>query len=204
MFKLALGALVSLLLMLAPASAATADTADGASAAPGKQLSKQVSKKPRAKRKDLAKVIADENRAQMVRRIAMVHGKRQVTYLRVRSVPAPLSAGDLAGLNHTSDPLELKSSVAYVLDQANSEVLFEKNAGVALPIASITKLMTGLIVVQAQQDMSEILTLTDEDIDREKHTGSRLKVGTRMSRGNLLHLALMSSENRAAAALGRN
>ena len=206
MFKLAIGALVSLLVMLAPASAATAamaDTGDRVSAAPKKQLSKP----PRVKRKDLAKVIADDNRARMVRRIAMVHGKRQVSYARLRSahaIPVPLSAGDLVGLNHTPDPLELKSSVAYVLDQANSEVLFEKNAGVALPIASITKLMTGLIVVQAQQDMSEVLTITDDDVDRAKHTGSRLKVGTRMSRGNLLHLALMSSENRAAAALGRN
>lgn len=203
MLKLALGALVSLLVMLAPASAATAETGDGAAAAPRKQ----VSKKPRVKRRELAKVIADDNRAQMVRRIAMVRGKRQVSYVRVRSahaIPVPLSAGDLAGLNRTPDPLELKSSVAYVLDQATTEVLFEKNAGVALPIASITKLMTGLIVVQAQQDMNEVLTITDDDVDREKHTGSRLKVGTRMTRGNLLHLALMSSENRAAAALGRN
>ena len=91
-----------------------------------------------------------------------------------------------------------------MLDQANSEVLFEKNASVALPIASITKLMTGLVVVQAAQDMQEMLTVTDEDVDHEKHTSSRLRVGARMSRGDLLHIALMSSENRAASALGRN
>ncbi|HZV65191.1 MAG TPA: serine hydrolase [Telluria sp.] len=202
MFKLALAALVSLLFALAPAAAA-----EVAAGTPAAVPNKQVIKKVRAKRGELAKVIAADNRARMVRRIAMVHGKRSVTYLPVRSahaIPAPLSAGDLAGLNHTPDPLELKSNVAYVLDQANSEVLFEKNAGVALPIASITKLMTGLVVVQAQQDMNEVLAISDDDIDREKHTGSRLKVGLRMTRGNLLHLALMSSENRAAAALGRN
>jgi D-alanyl-D-alanine endopeptidase (penicillin-binding protein 7) len=91
-----------------------------------------------------------------------------------------------------------------VLDQSTSEVLFEKNANVALPIASITKLMTGLVVVQAHQDMNEVITLTDADVDRHKYTSSRLRVGARMTRGDLLHIALMSSENRAAAALGRN
>ena len=93
-----------------------------------------------------------------------------------------MTAGDLAGLNLTRDPLDLASSVALVLDQTNSEVLFEKNANVALPIASITKLMTGLIVVEAQQDMDEMLTVTDDDVDREKFTTSRLRVGARMTR----------------------
>jgi D-alanyl-D-alanine endopeptidase (penicillin-binding protein 7) len=73
-----------------------------------------------------------------------------------------------------------------------------------LPIASITKLMTGLVVVEAKQDMDEVLTVTDDDVDREKFSSSRLPVGARMTRGNMLHIALMSSENRAAAALGRN
>ena len=97
------------------------------------------------------------------------------------AVPAARSAGDVAGLNLTRDPLALASSVALVLDQSNSEVLFEKNANVALPIASITKLMTGLVVVQAQQDMHEMLTVTDDDVDHEKHTSSRLRVGARMT-----------------------
>jgi D-alanyl-D-alanine endopeptidase (penicillin-binding protein 7) len=137
----------------------------------------------------------------------MVHGKRKVVYQRVRrAAPALafLTAGDVAGLNRTHDPLDLRSSVAYVLDQTSSEVLFEKNSTVALPIASITKLMTGLLVVQAQQPLDEVLTITDADVDRHKFTSSRLPVGARMTRGNLLHIALMSSENRAAAALGRN
>jgi D-alanyl-D-alanine endopeptidase (penicillin-binding protein 7) len=98
----------------------------------------------------------------------------------------------------------LKSSVALVLDQSSSEVLFEKNSNVSLPIASITKMMTGLIVVEAGQDMDELLTVTEDDVDREKFTRSRLKVGTQLSRRTMLHLALMSSENRAASALGRN
>jgi len=91
-----------------------------------------------------------------------------------------------------------------VLDQSNSEVLFEKNANVALPIASITKMMTGLVVVEANQDMEEVLTVTEDDVDRAKFSSSRLNVGDRLTRRNMLHIALMSSENRAASALGRN
>jgi D-alanyl-D-alanine endopeptidase (penicillin-binding protein 7) len=201
MFKLALAAAVSLLFALEPASASAAGAGERASGG------HHVVKKVRAKRKDLAQAIADDNRERMVRRIEMVHGKRKVVYQRVRrAAPDVLarSAGDLAGLNLIHDPLMLRSNVAFVLDQTSSEVLFEKNSHVALPIASITKLMTGLVVVQAGQDMDEMLTITDEDVDRHKFTSSRLRVGARMSRGNLLHIALMSSENRAAAALGRN
>ncbi len=120
------------------------------------------------------------------------------------AVAAVRTAGDLAGLHKTADPLDLKSNVALVLDQSSSEVLFDKNSDVSLPIASLTKLMTGLIVVEAKQDKDEILEITTDDIDREKNSGSRLAIGTKLSRASLLHLALMSSENRAASALGRN
>jgi D-alanyl-D-alanine endopeptidase (penicillin-binding protein 7) len=119
-------------------------------------------------------------------------------------VPPVMTAGDLAGLNLTRDPLDLKSNAALVLDQSTAEVLFEKNSQVALPIASITKLMTGLVVVEANQNMEEPITVTSEDIDREKFSHSRLRVGSQLTRGNMLHIALMSSENRAASALGRS
>jgi D-alanyl-D-alanine endopeptidase (penicillin-binding protein 7) len=205
MYKLALGALVSLLFILTPASAAKAEGSAHAAT-----VTKHVVKKPRAaRRKVVATVAAAADRVRLVRHVSVVRGKRMVSYRAVRSahflaIPAARSAGDVAGLNLTRDPLALASSVALVLDQSSSEVLFEKNANVALPIASITKLMTGLVVVQAQQDMHEMLSVTDEDVDHEKHTGSRLRVGARMTRGDLLHIALMSSENRAASALGRN
>lgn len=207
MFKLVLGAFVSLLFVLTPATAAKTEVGTHVST-PKKQLLKKS--KSRIARTKATRRLAARSSPKMVRRVITVKGKRKVIYQRVivaGSLPnarAVMSAGDLAGLNLTRDPLDLKSSVALVLDQSNSEVLFEKNAGVALPIASITKLMTGLIVVQAQQDMNEVLTITDDDVDREKHTGSRLRVGARLSRATLLHLALMSSENRAASALGRN
>lgn len=98
----------------------------------------------------------------------------------------------------------LRSSTAYVQDLETSTVLFAKNEDVVRPIASITKLMTALVVVDANQPMDQMLEISSEDLDTIKNTTSRLKIGTRLSRGDMLHLALMSSENRAAHALGRN
>ena len=119
------------------------------------------------------------------------------------AVPAKPSFGQLAGLHGGPDALELKSSVALVLDQDTKEVLFSKNDHAVLPIASITKLMTGLLISEARLPMDEMITITQADVDTEKGSSSRLAVGTELTRGELLHLALMSSENRAAHALGR-
>jgi D-alanyl-D-alanine endopeptidase (penicillin-binding protein 7) len=141
------------------------------------------------------------------KRVTFVRNRHRGTFQRVAYNPGAgevASVGDLQGLSHTHDALDLKSNVALVLDQSSSEVLFDKNSQVALPIASITKLMTALVVVEAKQDMNEILEITDADVDRAKFSSSRLRPGVRMSRGNMLHIALMSSENRAASALGRN
>jgi D-alanyl-D-alanine endopeptidase (penicillin-binding protein 7) len=121
----------------------------------------------------------------------------------VRLAPPKPSFGQLAGLHSTSDELDLRSSVALVLDQDTNEVLFSKNDSAVLPIASLTKMMTGLIISEAKLPMDEQLTITDDDVDTEKHSSSRLRVGTTLSRAELMHLALMSSENRAAHALGR-
>ncbi len=117
--------------------------------------------------------------------------------------PPRKSHGQLAGLHAVNDPLSLKSSVALVIDQDTHEVLLSKNDQAVLPIASLTKLMTGLIISSARLSMDEMVTITQDDVDTEKGSSSRLRVGTTLSRGELLHLALMSSENRAAHALGR-
>jgi D-alanyl-D-alanine endopeptidase (penicillin-binding protein 7) len=98
----------------------------------------------------------------------------------------------------------LRSSTAYVQDLETSTVIFAKNENVVRPIASISKLMTAVVVVDANLPMDEMLEITDEDVVGLKHTTSRLRVGTKLSRGDMLHLALMSSENRAANALGRH
>ncbi|MDR6215957.1 serine hydrolase [Paracidovorax wautersii] len=118
-------------------------------------------------------------------------------------VPERLSFGQIAGLHQVVDPLDLKSSVALVMDQDTHEVLLSKNDHAVLPIASITKLMTGLLISQARLPMDEAITITQDDVDTEKFSSSRLAVGTTLTRGELLHLALMASENRAAHALGR-
>ncbi len=125
---------------------------------------------------------------------------------KVRSryvAPKRPSFGQIAGLHALSDELSLKSSVAYVIDQDTQEVLLSKNDNAVLPIASITKLMTGLVIRESNLTMDEPITITHEDVDTEKGSRSRLRPGTTLTRGELLHLALMSSENRAAHALGR-
>jgi serine-type D-Ala-D-Ala endopeptidase (penicillin-binding protein 7) len=127
---------------------------------------------------------------------------RQVRHV-VRIEPPRPSFGQLYGLHGTEDELELKSSVALVIDQETNEVLFSKNSQAVLPIASITKLMTGLVVAEAGLPLDELLTVAQEDIDTESGSRSRLSVGTQLTRGEMLNLALMSSENRAAHALGR-
>lgn len=114
-----------------------------------------------------------------------------------------VSYAQMAGLHTTSDALGLHSSVALVVDQETNEVLFSKNDHAVLPIASLTKLMTGLVIAEANLPMKERIRITQADVDTEKWSSSRLAVGTVLSRGELMHLALMSSENRAAHALGR-
>ncbi len=123
---------------------------------------------------------------------------------RAYVIPLKPSFGQIAGLHSGHDALDLKSSAALVIDQDTNEVLFSKNDQAVLPIASLTKLMTGLLVSEARLSMSEVITISQEDVDTEKGSSSRLRVGTELSRGELLHLALMSSENRAAHALGRS
>ncbi len=153
---------------------------------------RKVSKKTR-----VAKVVKTSSKRQQVK-------VRSTKNAVVRSVtPARLSFGQIAGLHSAADPLSLKSSVALVIDQDTQEVLFSKNDHAILPIASLTKIMTGVIISSANLPMDEVLTVTQADVDTEKNSSSRLRVGTSLTRGELLHLALMSSENRAAHALGR-
>lgn len=132
-----------------------------------------------------------------------VQGRQRIETPRAAIIPLKPSFGQLAGLHAADDPLDLKSSVALVIDQETDEVLLRKNENAVLPIASLTKLMTGVIVNEAQLPMDEAITITQDDVDTEKWSRSRLVVGASLSRGELLHLALMSSENRAAHALGR-
>ncbi len=119
------------------------------------------------------------------------------------AAPAVLSVGEQLGLRKVDDPLNLNSSAVLVIDQSTHEILLGKNDTAVLPIASLTKLMTGLLISEAHLPMDEIITIESADVDRLKNSGSRLAVGSRLSRAEAMHLALMSSENRAAHALGR-
>jgi len=98
----------------------------------------------------------------------------------------------------------LRSHVVFVQDLNSKAVLFSRNDDIARPIASITKLMTALVVIDAKQPLDEMLQITQADVDVVKFSRSRLAVGVKLSRADMLHLALMSSENRAANALGRH
>ncbi len=118
--------------------------------------------------------------------------------------PAKPSLGQAIGLHSVDDPLGLKSSVALVADAQTGQVLYEKNGGVVLPIASITKLMTAMVVLDSKANLQAGLEVTEDDRDQERNSRSRLPMGSRLTRLELLNLALMSSENRAASALGRH
>lgn len=178
-----------------------------AAAEPKARVAKAKSEKPSAARKG-GKAVAKADKASKSggkKRLARAGaaGAAVAAASAVAAEPARLSYGQMAGLHSVSDPLDLQSSVAYVIDQDTHEVLLSKNDQAVLPIASLTKLMTGLLISQARLPMDEMITITQDDVDTEKHSSSRLRVGTTLTRAEMMHLALMSSENRAAHALGR-
>lgn len=205
----------------APRAKATAKVAVKAKA-PAKVKAKVAVAPRKAVRQPVARA---SNRGRVVRAVAPVAAVkvRDLTPVEVNSpellagkvATAPSSSmaaasgasgasyGQLYGLHRTNDPLDLKSSAALVVDQDTNEVLFAKNSEAVLPIASLTKLMTATVIVEGKLSMDEMISVTAEDVDTEKNSSSRLMVGTTLTRGELLHLALMSSENRAAHALGR-
>lgn len=119
----------------------------------------------------------------------------------MRASPAPHSIdGDAATAARVP---ALKSASVMVVRQDDGQMLYAKNANAVVPIASITKLMTAMVVLDAKLPLGEHITISTDDMDEIKGTRSRLKVGSRLTRQDLLRLALMASENRAAAALTR-
>lgn len=144
--------------------------------------------------------------------IASRRNLRPVTYEEVAGTGSKVriglrNGGDAPRATPHIEPLTsqamLRSEVAFVQDLENSDVLYDKNSDEVRPIASISKLMTALVIAEAGQPMNQMMQITDADVDRLRYSRSRLSVGTELSRADMLHLALMSSENRAAHALGR-
>ncbi len=120
-------------------------------------------------------------------------------------IPEPVQvAPHIIELSAETDGPALLAHYVLVIDQRDGKVLFEKNANFAQPIASITKLMSAIVVLESGPSLDEVITISQKDVDTIKGTHSRLKRGGRFSRGELLQLMLMASENRAAFALARN
>jgi len=184
-----------------PTSAASATKASSASSKPQKAQTAQSAQ--RAQRPQAAQNSTRAPQKQLARKSAAGERKKRVARV-VRDPENVMSAGTRMGLRSALSDIALNSSAVIVIDQISGEALVEKNPDVVLPIASITKLMTALVVLDAGLPLDELLAITKEDAELEKNPKSRLPVGALFTRGELMHLALMSSENRAAHALGRN
>jgi len=117
------------------------------------------------------------------------------------SVESPFQQASIS--KPDTSKLWLRSHAAVVMDQQSGQILYQKNAKTVLPIASITKLMTAMVLIDADLDMQESLSITRADKDTLRYSRSRLQVGSKLSRMDMLKIALMASENRAAAALAR-
>jgi len=162
----------------------------------------QVAAKPAARIRTVIKPneSTGDRRARMAAAVANASTRQGSSVQRASFAPSPSPQA----LAHAGLPPSLASATVLVQDIHSQDILVAKNERAIVPIASITKLMTALVVVDANQALNEVIEITSEDIDSEKHTTSRLSVGTKLIRSELLQLALMSSENRAAHALGRN
>lgn len=219
--------LLSLLLAIgiaAPVSLVVAEPAQAATHKPTtthkqtathKQAGKQKTGKPKVVKHSRQKSsVASTGKRQK----KTASGKRQrrhaVAVAAVAATPVVLSAAELEaqarrrGPAHiesaVSLPLDLQSRAALITNARTGEVLYGKNYNQTMPIASITKLMTAMIVLDAGLDLNDPVTIADADVDHLRKTHSRLSVGTTLTRGDLLLIALMASENRAAAALARS
>lgn len=189
-----------------PVAAAEKTTAE----APGKNSVQQ--KKPGA-HKVSAKARSYARHKQTNRKVSR-YGKRRAPIARVSAAEQQRLAA-LANLPHRVGPTEifqssnaqsalmLESRAAIVMNAETGELLYSKNPSRTMPIASITKLMTAMVVLDARLPMDETITISEADVDMLRHTSSRLAVGTTLPRREMMLVALMASENRAAAALAR-
>lgn len=157
----------------------------------------------KAKRATLTPIAAKKSvKKASAKKTSVRKGRAVRTKAKRRVVSRGPSQAALAGLHKTVDWLSLGSSVAYAVDQDTGEELYEKNADVSLPIASITKLMTALVIAESDLKMNQKIRVTREDYVRSR-ASSKLRSGMVLTRKALLQMALMSSDNRAAHALAR-
>ncbi len=165
----------------------------------GKTKVSKVSKVSKAKLKAKKSKVSLKAKAKGKKKVSHAGKHRKVV---AKPVMTPLRA---VSYDHAwvDEDLNLRSAAALVVDQKTGEALYSKNVDIPTSIASITKLMTAMVTLDAELDLNEEIEISGEDVDRLKGTGSRLALGTTLTREELLHLALIASENRAAAALSR-
>lgn len=158
-----------------------------------------------AKHKVKAKAVAPKARSERVAKKSAVPAVRKsVSLSSAKKKIVAVPGGSSVPQWHEARRLDVQSAAALVLDQSAGDALFQKNASQVVPIASITKLMTAMVVLDGSPSLSAPITIADDDVDTLRGSRSRLRVGAVMSRENALLLALMSSENRAAHALARH
>lgn len=172
-----------------------------------KTLAKNTSKTKEqrlAERKERTRErLAKVSRTGKVAKVAKYAAKPIAVAAISSAVIAPSSATAIEQTKNLAKTLNLESKSALIMNTDTGEILYGKNIDQAIPIASITKLMTAMVVLDAKLPLDEAITITDDDVDRVKNSSSRVQVGSVLSRAELMLLALMSSENRAAHALAR-
>jgi serine-type D-Ala-D-Ala endopeptidase (penicillin-binding protein 7) len=158
-----------------------------------------------ASKKSQKRISTSQKNYSSKHRISSRHKKNtHKVSLRLRNAQALAAQRAIEESYDGSGVLQLASSKALVINQLTGEIIYAKNTGLATPIASITKLMTAMVTLDAGQSFDEMIYVSDQDVDYVKGTSSRLSIGAGLSRGDMLQLALMASENRAASAIGSN
>jgi serine-type D-Ala-D-Ala endopeptidase (penicillin-binding protein 7) len=189
--------LVAALGLTAPAIAAANTDHKTVTKSSAKKSTPQASK---AKASKTNKVAAKNKSA---KKTASKSNSKHISSRAIANARKDVSVSRALAMSTTLDNPGVQSVGVLVLNEQNGEIMYEKNADTLTPIASITKLMTAMVTLDAQLPLNELLTISQADIDTLKNTTSRLTVGTTLTRGELLLLALMASENRAASALAR-
>jgi D-alanyl-D-alanine endopeptidase (penicillin-binding protein 7) len=195
---LLLGALLGLGLNAPMSAAATKSTEQSANK---RTAAKGAKKAPVATKSPNRSVRTAAGKAPSAQKAA---ASRESTAAYAKATPSRKAVRHVAMTDMDAGRLALYSASALVIDQNSGQTIIEKQADLVVPIASISKLMTAMVVLDAKLDLQEVISIGDEDVDGLKGTRSRLPVGTTMTRETAMLLALMSSENRAAHALGRH
>jgi D-alanyl-D-alanine endopeptidase (penicillin-binding protein 7) len=148
--------------------------------------------------------LAKKRKDNIVDKRAKVSIQREIVSKAIAQARRQAKVQQVSAIESTLYAPGIQSMGALVINEHSGQIIYEKNARHIVPIASITKVMTAMVVLDAHLPMNELLTITEEDVDRLKKTNSRLTIGTKLTRAEMLLLALMSSENRAASALSRH